>query len=152
MLLHIPQIFSPELLKILMEMGHNDELVISDGNFPQFAYPEKVIYCTATGTVNMLDAVVRFFPLDNGPEEPVIHMAVGQEDTYTPVTWPQYDEILKKYGYNPLRKKYLPKNEFYPRSKKAYAVVVTGEPAFYATVILKKGTVPDQMDILNKPV
>jgi L-fucose mutarotase len=149
MLLHIPQILSPDLLKFMMEMGHNDELVICDGNFPKSAYPDRVVYCTAAGTAEILNAILYFLPLDNGSEEPLIQMAIEQGSNYSPVTWPKYDDILKKYGYVPVKKKFLSRGDFYARAKQAYAVVLTGEPSFYATIILKKGTVPDQMDILK---
>jgi L-fucose mutarotase/ribose pyranase (RbsD/FucU family) len=68
-------------------------------------------------------------------------MAVEPGDTYKPPTWLYYDRILEQRSGLQIRKKMLPKKEFYPRAKCAYAVVVTGEPTFYATIMLRKGTV-----------
>lgn len=141
MLKNIPKEFTPELLKILMEMGHCDELVICDGNFPQFAYPEKVVYCMGNGNVEMLDLVTQYFPLDKGGEEPLIQMAVNEGDSYCPSTWPEYDRVLEKNEGYKVPKKFLGRKEFYKRAKNAHAVIVTGETTFYATIILKKGTV-----------
>lgn len=128
-------------MKILMEMGHSDELVICDGNFPQFAYPEHVIYYPGMDNVEVLDLVTQFFPLDAGGEEPVIQMAVNDGDPYEPSTWPKYDRILEKNEGRRVPKKFLGREEFYQRAKNAYAVLVTSETTFYATIILKKGTV-----------
>ena len=141
MLKNIPDILPPELMKILMEMGHNDELVLCDGNFPRFAQPERVVQCMGNSTAETLKAITAFLPLDQGGEEPVIHMAVDEGDAYEPKTWSIYDEILLKNEGRRVPKKFLPKEAFYPRAKAAYAAVVTGERAFYATIILKKGTV-----------
>ena len=141
MLKGIPAIITPKLMKIIMEMGHNDELVICDANFPKFAHPSKVVESLGTGTVEMLDAITTLMPLDNGAEEPVIRMAVSEGDSYVPSTWPKYAEITAKNEGREVPSKELRRDEFYKRASKAYAVVVTGEPTFYATLILKKGCV-----------
>lgn len=141
MLKNIPVSLTPDLLKILMEMGHCDELVICDGNFPKFAQPDRIIYCTGLGTVKMLDDIMQFFPLDSGEEEPFIQMAVSEGDNYIPPTWPLYEDVILKNEKKAKRKKFLSRNEFYSRTKKAYAAVITGEETFYATIILKKGTI-----------
>ena len=141
MLKHIPKEMTPDLMKILIEMGHCDELVICDGNFPRFAYPERVVYCMGNDNPQMLNLITEYFPLDNGAEEPVIQMEVSEGDSYVPSTWEKYDEILEKNEGRKVPKKFLDREAFYRRAGNAYAVVVTGETTFYATVILKKGTV-----------
>jgi L-fucose mutarotase len=141
MLKGIPSILTPELIKVLMEMGHGDELVLADGNFPKFAHPEKVIRCDGHGIPELLDAILKFMPLDPYVENPTVFMAVLPNDPYKPEIWPQYREIGKKYEEQGLREVTINKFDFYERSKKAYAVVTTSETALYANVILKKGVV-----------
>ena len=141
MLKGIPSILSPELLKTLMEMGHGDELVLADGNFPKFAHPANVIRFDGHGIPEILDAILRFFPLDPYVEHPTVFMAVLPDDPYKPEIWPVYREIGKKYEKDGLREETIDKFTFYERAKKAYAVVTTSEGALYANVILKKGVV-----------
>ena len=141
MLKGIPSILSPELLKTLMEMGHGDELVLADGNLPKFAHPANVIRLDGHGIPEILDAILRFFPLDPYVEHPTVFMAVLPDDPYKPEIWPVYREIGKKYEKDGLREETIDKFTFYERAKKAYAVVTTSEGALYANVILKKGVV-----------
>ncbi len=141
MLKGIPSILTPELLKILMEMGHGDELVLADGNFPKFAHPENVVRCDGHGIPELLDAILQFMPLDPYVENPTIYMAVLPDDPYKPEIWPIYEEIGKKYEEDGLRSVQISKYDFYPRSKNAYALVTTSESALYANVILKKGVI-----------
>ena len=141
MLKGIPSILSPELLKTLMEMGHGDELVLADGNFPKFAHPANVIRLDGHGIPEILDAILRFFPLDPYVEHPTVFMAVLPDDPYKPEIWPVYREIGKKYEKDGLREETIDKFTFYERAKKAYAVGTTSEGALYANVILKKGVV-----------
>jgi len=140
MLKNIPSILSPELLKILMEMGHGDELVISDGNFPSESIGQRVIRCDGHGVPEVLDAILKLYPLDTYSEQPVGLMAVVDGDDYVPVIWDEYKKIIKKHEGD--RKiEYIERFNFYERSKKAYAVVATGETSLYANVIVKKGVV-----------
>ena len=136
-----PARLSPELLKVLMEMGHGDELVLADGNFPKFAHPERVIRLDGHGIPEILDAVLQFMPLDPYVQNPTILMEVLPDDPYKPEIWPLYREIGKKHEENGLRELAVNKFEFYERAKKAYAVDATSETALYANMILKKGVV-----------
>ena len=124
MLKGIPNILSPELLKVLMEMGHGDEIVIADGNFPP-----------------LLEAIVQFFPLDTFVKQPVTLMAVVPGDNYSPDIWPVYESIIRKFNPRFNNFEMLNRFEFYDRAKKAYAIVTTGEMARYANIILKKGII-----------
>ena len=83
MLKGIPSILTPELLKILMEMGHGDELLICDGNYPKFGCPERCVRLDGHGIPEILDAILKFMPLDPYVENPVILMAVLPDDPYT---------------------------------------------------------------------
>jgi L-fucose mutarotase len=141
MLKGIPGILPPDLLKFMMEMGHGDELVIADGNYPCLGHPSRIARCDGHGIPEVLDAILRFFPLDSYVEHPVIFMEVLPNDPYIPVIWEQYRDIIKKHeGKTGLE---LPVNkfDFYKRGAQAYAVVTTGEKSGYANIIIKKGVV-----------
>lgn len=141
MLKNIPKIISPELMKTLMEMGHGDEIVISDGNFPAETYGKRVIRCDGHGVPELLDAVMQLFPLDTYTEKPVMLMEVVPGDPVVPVIWDEYKEIISKYEPENCKIDMIERFAFYERAKQAYAVVATGEEAIYANIILKKGVV-----------
>ena len=141
MLNGIPSVISPELLKVMMEMGHGDELVLADGNYPCFGHPERVIRMDGRGIPEILDAVMRFLPLDSYVDNPVILMEVLPDDPYIPQIWEEYRKIIYKYDTKGSREAAIDKHDFYNRATKAYAVVTTGETALYANIILKKGVV-----------
>ncbi len=139
MLKNISPILSPELLKILMEMGHGDEIVIGDGNFPAASMAQRLVRLDGHGVPEILDAVLKLMPLDTYVEAPVALMDNGDSANKPPI-WAEYEEIVKA---NEGEKKVELEERFafYERAKKAYAVVATGETAIYANIILKKGVV-----------
>ncbi len=141
MLKNIPKIMSPELLKTLMEMGHGDEIVIADGNFPAETIGKRVVRCDGHGVTELLDAVLMFFPLDTYTEKPVMLMEVVKGDPIVPTIWEDYKAVINKYEPENCKIEMIERFEFYERAKKAYAVVATGEEAVYANIILKKGVV-----------
>jgi len=141
MLKNIPAILTPELLKVMMEMGHGDELVLADGNYPRFGHPERVIRCDGHGIPELLDSIMRYFPLDSYVENPTTLMEVVPGDSYVPEIWAAYREIISRYEKDGAREQAIPRFDFYKRAKDAYAVVTTSESALYANVILKKGVI-----------
>lgn len=144
MLKGIPPIISPELLKVLCEMGHGDELVIADGNFPSASVGKEttVIRADGHGTAELLDAILRLFPLDTYVEKPVALMEVVPGDKEPiPVIWQTYETILGKYEPEHHAIEMVERFAFYERSGKAYAIIATGETAAYANILLKKGVV-----------
>ena len=141
MLKLIPSILSPELLKILMEMGHGDEIVIADGNFPAASIAQRLIRLDGHVIPDILDAMLKLFPLDTYVEKPVGLMAITPGDPYKPVIWDEYRRIVVE-SKEPFKDfEYIERFAFYERAKKAYAVIATGESALYANMILKKGVV-----------
>ena len=144
MLKGIPSVIPPDLMKIMMEMGHGDELLICDGNYPKFGCPDRCVRMDGHGIPEILDAVLRFFPLDPYVEHPVTFMAVLPDDPYKPEIWPVYREIGAKYEQDGLREQTINKYDFYEQGKKCYACIAIGEAALYANVILKKGVVKDR--------
>jgi L-fucose mutarotase len=141
MLNGIPSIISPELLKILMEMGHGDELVIADGNFPAVSIAQRLVRSDGNRVPELLEAVLRFFPLDPYVEAPVALMQVVPGDTYKPTIWDTYKEIIQKFPNKNSAIENVERFAFYERAKKAFAVVATSETSLYANIILKKGVV-----------
>lgn len=141
MLKNIPKILSPELLKILMEMGHGDEIVLADGNFPAETIGQRVVRCDGHGVTELLDAVMRFFPLDAYTDKPVMLMEVVPGDPVVPTIWEDYKAVINKYEPENCKIEMIERFAFYERAKKAYAVAATGEEAIYANIILKKGVV-----------
>lgn len=141
MLKGIPSILPPELLKVLMEMGHGDELVIADGNFPRLGHPKRVVRCDGHTIPPLLDAIMQLMPLDPYVEHPTIFMEVLPEDPYVPVIWDTYRQIIGEYEPDGARELAIDKYQFYERAANAYAVVTTGETELYANLILKKGIV-----------
>ena len=99
MLKGIPKILSPELLKVLCEMGHSDRLVIADGNFPSESMGKNVkdIRCDGHGVPELLEAILTVFPLDTYVETPVSLMQVMPGDNVETPIWDEYKEIISKY-------------------------------------------------------
>ncbi|HHY79912.1 MAG TPA: fucose isomerase [Thermoanaerobacter sp.] len=143
MLKGIPKILSPELLKTLMEMGHGDEIVIADGNFPAVTFGKRVIRYDGHGIPEILDAILKFFPLDDYVEYPVLLMKIARENDQEPEIWKEYESIIRKSNENGIKIGFLERFEFYERATKAFAIIATSEEALYANIILKKGVIRD---------
>lgn len=151
MLKGIPNIISPELLKVLDEMGHTDEIVIADGNFPGHTYGKKVIRLDGHGVPEILDAILQLFPLDEYPnskgelDPPCTLMALEPGDVgkvETPI-WDEYKSIVKKYDERGEKAfKVINKWDFYKQTEeKSTCVVMSTETAIYANIIIRKGVV-----------
>ena len=136
MLKGIPNIITPELLKILMEMGHGDELVIGDGNLPGQSMGKRCVRCDGHRVPELLSAILKLFPLDTYDKPVFIMEKVPGDDVETPI-WDTFDEIVKQHANEKIEK--LERFEFYERAKKAYAIVMTGETSLYGCMIIKKG-------------
>lgn len=144
MLKNIPPILSPELLKVLCEMGHGDRLIIGDGNFPAQSMGKDAIVIRMDGhnVPELLDAILQVFPLDTYVEKPVGLMEVVKGDTVATPIWDTYQEIVLKYddrGTDAIG--HIERFAFYEESRKAYAIIATSETALYANVMLQKGVV-----------
>ena len=129
MLKGIPKIIPPELLKIMMEMGHGDEIVIGDGNFPGQSIGKRCVRCDGHGVPELLEAILKLFPLDTY-QKPVYIMEKVPGDTVETPIWDEYAEIIKPHTDEKMEQ--IERFAFYERAKNAYAVVMTGESALYA--------------------
>lgn len=144
MLKNIPPILSPELLKVLCEMGHSDKIVIADGNFPAQSMGKNaiVIRCDGHNVPELLDAILTVFPLDTYVSKPVNLMQVMAGDNVKTPIWDTYKEIISKHdsrGSETVGE--IERFEFYEQAKKAYAIIATSEKALYANIMLQKGVI-----------
>lgn len=141
MLKGISHKITPELLYALSEMGHGDEIVLADSNFPAATMGKRVIRCDGSTVCELLDALLPLFPLDAYVDAPIALMQPVPGDLKDePPIWSEYRAILSKY--EPDKKiELVERFAYYERAKKAYCVVQTGEMAIYANLLLKKGVV-----------
>lgn len=144
MLKGISPMLSPQLLKVLCEMGHSDTIVIADGNFPAETMGKngKVIRMDGHGVPEILEAILEVFPLDQYVEKPVSLMERVPGDNADVSIWKVYERMISKAeerGVSVITK--LERFAFYEEAKKAYAIIATSETSQYANVILQKGCV-----------
>ncbi|PKL14436.1 MAG: L-fucose mutarotase [Spirochaetae bacterium HGW-Spirochaetae-8] len=143
MLKNIPALLSPELLKILMEMGHADELVIGDGNFPAASCAQRLIRLDGLGVPEVLQAILKVFPLDSYDKNAFLMAKAPGDPVETPI-WAVYEEIAAAGDDNFSEFTQIERFAFYERAKKAYVIIATSEKALYANIILKKGVVKEK--------
>ena len=137
MLKNIDKVLSPKLLKTLCEMGHGDELVIADGNFPSVSMNVNVIRADGLGVEELLRGIMKLFPLDRVVEKNVFLMDVPQGEE-KPAIWNKYRSAIEESG-EVYCEEYLERYAFYERAKNSFAVVATSEKALYANIIIRKG-------------
>lgn len=140
MLKNIPKEISPTLLKVLCEMGHGDEIVIADANFPSASNANILIRADGISACDMLNSILRLIPLDQYDTNNFVLMQKCDGDTVDTDIWNEYAEILKKYEPK-AEMSFEERFAYYERAKKAYAVIATGETKQYANIILKKGCI-----------
>lgn len=142
MLKGISKKLSPELLKVLCEMGHGDEIVIADANFPSETFGARVIRADGISGADMLEAVLSVIPLDtySNPNLILMQLMACDEGKINPVIWEEYKKIARAADDN-VNVGNIDRFEFYERAKRAYAVIATGEEAVYANVLVKKGVI-----------
>ncbi len=141
MLKGIPSILSPELLYLLAQMGHGDELVLADANFPAVSLARRLVRADGHGVVPILAATLQLFPLDEFVEQPAAVMQrVDHPDQPAPI-WRDFQKQLDAAAEKPVGIERVERFAFYERAKQAFGVVATGETALYANLILMKGVI-----------
>ncbi len=141
MLKNIPEILTPGLLKILDEMGHGDEIVLADANFPAASNANKLIVYRGVGVIPVLEGILQLFPLDTFVPSPVKVMRPVDENEPEPAIWEEYKSVIEQY-FSPLKEfELIERFDFYKHAQNAYAIVSTAEKTGYANIILKKGGV-----------
>jgi len=144
MLKRIPPILSPELLKVLCEMGHGDTIVLADANFPaeSVGKGKPVLRCDGHGIPALLTAVLSLFPLDSFIPQPVTVMQPESHSEADEKMGKVCTEILQTTeGLDASAIRRLERFAFYQEARAAYAVVATGERAPYANILLQKGVI-----------
>ena len=140
MLKGISPLISPALLKVLCEMGHGDEIVLADANFPAESMGKRVVRADGIGTVALLRAILPLFPLDQYDASHFVLMSVVPGDPVKPVIWEDYRDALRTYAPD-ASVQTIDRFAYYERAKNAYCIVATGESAQYANILLKKGVI-----------
>ena len=139
MLKNIPACISPDLMHALMTMGHGDEIVLADADFPAATYSQRVIRADGIELDSLLEAILPFFPLDSFVDKPAMTMDYRPWGDEEPKSYERFRSIIKKHEPKFSDLELIERFEFYERAKKAYAVVVTSEAD--GNLILKKGPV-----------
>lgn len=140
MLKGIPSLLSPDLLKVMMEMGHGDTIVIADGNFPGASMGQRLVRLDGHDAAPLLDAMLQLFPLDTYVKAPVSLMEVVPGDTVQTPIWDTYKAIIDRHAPGTAIA-HVERFRFYDLAKQAYCVIQTGESALYANILLQKGVV-----------
>ena len=139
MLKTIHPLLTGELLAILADMGHGDEIVIADRNFPAAATATtQLVQLPGIPATDVLRAILSLLPLDDFVDQPAAVMAAPGE---RPAIYAEFDTILAEEEGRTVQVEVIDRFAFYDRSKDAFAVVSTGESRLYGNVILKKGVI-----------
>lgn len=145
MLKGIPEILSPEILKVLAEMGHQDKLVLCDANFPAERYKKygaTVLRADGIKIPELLDAILSLYPLDTYVQTPATLMEVPADQNVETPIWDEYRKIVAKYDERGAEAVgTMERMAFYLSCKDAYLLIQTGETAGYANIMLDKGCV-----------
>jgi len=141
MLKGIPPIISPELMAVLMKMGHGDELVLADANFPADSHAQRIVRADGHGVPKLLEAVLQFVPIDTYVVDPVAVMQPVEKEAAEPAVWSEYRRLLEAAEGRPVELTAVERLAFYDRAKRGYAIVATSETTIYGNVIIKKGVV-----------
>ena len=141
MLKGIHPAIGPELLKVLAEMGHGDEIILADAHFPGHSFNDQVLRADGVKITTLLDAILPLFELDSY-DDPLIMMQAVEGDSLDPNVESSYRAEIEKHAPDAPEVIRIGRFEFYDRAERAAAVVMTGEVAKYANIILKKGVTP----------
>lgn len=144
MLRNLNPILSPDLLFVLANMGHGDEIVIADANFPGAASTDRLVRLDGVSATDVVEAVLSIMPLDSFVDDPARFMQVVGAPAEIPPIVAEFQQIVDRVADNPAPLKSVARFAFYEEAKQAYAVVQTGELRIYGNLILTKGVVaPD---------
>ena len=141
MLKGISPYLSPDLLKILAEMGHGDEIILADAHFPGHTLCQRVLRADGVRISTLLDAIIPIFELDSYAP-PLVMMQVVAGDTLDPQVEIDYLQAIRRHAPNAPAPERIDRFAFYDRAKVVYAVLMTGEARKYGNILLKKGVTP----------
>ncbi|WP_417537757.1 RbsD/FucU family protein [Marinomonas sp.] len=141
MLYHIPSIITPELLYAMRAMGHGDELLITDANFPATSHGRECIRLSGVNSSEALSAILTLLPIDTFVENPFITMETVDHPEIVPPTVEDFTQIILKKTNITTRPIGLERFEFYERAKKAFVIIQTSDIRPYANIFVKKGVI-----------
>jgi L-fucose mutarotase len=139
MLKGLSPLLSADLLHVLASMGHGDEIVLADANFPAATHARRLVRMPGVSASAVLDAVLDVLPLDEFVPQAAFSMQVVGDATAMPPVVQEFDVVLQKHGCGATSA--LERFAFYERAAKAFAIVATGESRIYGNILLKKGVV-----------
>ena len=145
MLQGISKLLTGDLLKALCDMGHGDELVIADANFPGETVARRLIRCPGVSGTDLLRAIAPLIPLDAYSPAPALVMQLTDSDRAKgmpdPAIWGEYEAILREHYGADTRVNTIERYAFYERARSAYLVIQTGEERIYGNLLLAKGVI-----------
>ncbi len=141
MLKGIDPLVGPDLLHILCAMGHGDELVIVDANYPATANAKHLVRLDGVDASRALKAVLSLLPLDDFVEAPLAFMQVVGDPEAVPAVVSELHKMAEEAERKPLKAEHIDRFAFYERAREAYAIVATSERRLYGNVIVKKGVI-----------
>jgi len=137
---------SPDLLKILAEMGHGDEIILADAHFPGHTYGQRVLRADGVSVSTMLDAIIPVFELDSY-SPPLVMMQLVPGDAPDPQVEADYLQAIRRHAPHAPAPERIDRFAFYERARSVYAVLMTGEIRKYGNILLKKGVTPSDCPI-----
>lgn len=144
MLKGLSPLLSPELLKMLAEMGHGDEIVLADANFPAASHARRLVRADGHSVAALLKEILALFPLDTFVESPAFVMQPVDESAGEPPVWVDYRQVIETAEGRAIPLQPIERFAFYDRAREAYAIVATGETALYGNLIMKKGVIESE--------
>lgn len=141
MLKGIPKIIAPDLLVTLARMGHGDEIVLADANFPGERLNTNVIRCDGSDIPELMEAILQLLPLDKSVKSPWFMMKPSDLTNYDDKLEKNYAGILRQFFPEIKGAEKIGRFDFYERASEAFAVVMSGTAKRFGNIILKKGTI-----------
>jgi L-fucose mutarotase len=141
MLKGLDPLLNADLLHVLRSMGHGDELVIVDANFPAASMGRQVVGLDGVSATRALEAVLSVMPLDDFVDEPCARMQVVDDPDGVPEICQEFQAIIDRAAGGRFRLAAIERFAFYQRARQAFALVRTGETRLYGNVLLKMGVV-----------
>jgi L-fucose mutarotase len=141
MLRGIHPILGPDLLHAMRSLGHGDELVIADANFPSHSLGPRVVRLDGIDAIAAADAILTHLPLDTFAEAAAFRMAVVVDPTAVPPICQAFVQLVQNLS-GPFDVIALERFDFYERARRAAVIVATGERRLYGNLILKTGVLP----------
>jgi L-fucose mutarotase len=141
MLKGISRFIGPELLAVLHQMGHGDEIILADAHFPGHSLGPRVLRADGVPVTALLDGILPLFELDSYAT-PLVMMEVVSGDTLDPDVEEDYMQVVRNYAPDAPAPERIERHAFYARARQAFAIVLTGETRKYGNLLLKKGVTP----------